>query len=494
MGNSLNKEVTRYAKLRASWSSDINKYAKDRFGITPTWQQQEILKAIVEPGAKVSCRSGHGVGKTAALAMIVWWFLETRNYPKIPCTAPTSAQLRDVLWSELAKWARKGDDYWSQLGVNKLFSLISLFSITRDKVYDVNAKEEWYAVARTSGKDNPDALQGFHASSAVVSEDGKGLSTVGDPEGNILFVIDEASGVYEPVFEVAEGALSSHGARLLMMGNPTKNSGYFAHSHKKDRAQFRTLHFKSSDSPLVTPEYRDRLVRKYGEGSNIVRVRADGEFPKVEDDVLIPLELAESAINREPANQSNVEIKLGIDVARFGDDRTTFIARQGSNLIYAEVATKKSTMWTAGRGIALAKKLGATKVYIDVIGVGGGVADRMREVNTPNIKIIEVNVSKSAPTHLGVEIEPYLLRDYVWVRMFLWLRDQSPSFALIDSEIAEDLAGELSTARYGFHSSGKLKMASKDQQKKELGFSPDIADALGVTMDDATNSEIFIGY
>ena len=73
-------------------------------GVEPTEQQMEGLQAMCEPGAKVSIRSGHNTGKTTFLSWIIWWFLCTRYDAKIPCTAPSSGQLRDALWPEFIKW------------------------------------------------------------------------------------------------------------------------------------------------------------------------------------------------------------------------------------------------------------------------------------------------------------------------------------------------------------------------------------------------------
>ena len=165
---------------------------------------------------------------------------------------------------------------------------------------------------------NPDALQGFHASNIKISDDG--LSIIENhnaaTRGQIMFVIDEACGVADIVFEVAEGALASPNSSLLMGGNPTKGTGYFANSHRHNRGDYTTLHFRSSDSPLVAKDYRDGLVRKFGEGSNVVRVRADGEFPRADDDTLIPLDLVEAAIARERHAGPGQQRRLGVDVAR----------------------------------------------------------------------------------------------------------------------------------------------------------------------------------
>lgn len=487
------KDRDAYIELRALWADDPVRYARERLGLKPTWQQRSILDAIAAPGAKVSVRSGHGIGKSGSTAAAVAWFLETRDYAKVPCTAPTSAQLRDILWSELAKWIRHSDNISRRHGIHPAFWFSSLFTVTRDRVYDPSAKGEWFAAARTSGRDNPDALQGFHASDVEVSEDGRTLARESsDGDGNIMFVVDEASGVFEAVFEVAEGALSSHGARLLMLGNPTKTKGYFADSHRHSRAHFTTLHFKSADSPLVDPQYRERLVRKYGEGSNVVMVRADGDFPKQDDDVLISIEDTEAAITREPYNHEHEPILLGVDVARFGSDRTCFVVRQGRDILHIEVMAKKDTMAVAGHALKIKEQFKVKKIFVDANGVGGGVADRLREQRQP---VIDVQVGTKAPHRpRGIDAQGVTLRDYLWLEVADWVSSEQPSFAQADSQLANDLAGELASTKYGLHSSGATVIESKEKMKKRLGNSPDIADALGCTFAGATGgSEIFIG-
>jgi len=208
----------------------------------------------------------------------------------------------------------------------------------------------WFAVARTSRPETPDALQGFHASDIRVSDDGRSIiETLNDTtRGQIMFVIDEAAGVSDRVFEVAEGALASPNSSLLMGGNPTRGAGYFANSHKQNRADYTTLHFRSGESPLVGKDYRDGLVRKFGEGSNVVRVRADGDFPKSDDDTLIPLDLIEAAIQRE-RHADGAQRRLGIDVARYGDDRTVFILRAGPNVEKVRIEAKLSVKSLASR-------------------------------------------------------------------------------------------------------------------------------------------------
>lgn len=469
-------DLTDYAKLRGIWRKDPVLYAQQRLGLNPTAQQRQLLEAIAPAGAKVSVRAGHGVGKSGATSATILWHLECYEYCRIPCTAPTASQLYNVLWAELSKWMRRSDEQSKTMGLPSELLLSNLFDKTQDRLADKGNPSEWYAVARTSRREAPDALQGFHASDVQITDDNKAVER-SSSGGSILFVIEEASGVPDEIFEVAEGALSSHGARLLMVGNPTKNSGFFARSQKQDRALYTALHFSCSDSPLVDGTYRKNLVRKYGEGSNVVRVRADGDFPKQDDDVLIPLELTESALERKDGERNSPR-RLGVDVARFGDDRTTFVLRAGDVIEQVEVRSKQDTMTTAGMAAQFFRQWNADEIFVDVVGIGAGVADRLREQKFP---VTDVNVAEKAPENLDPkDAVPAKLRDYLWLEMAEWMKG-SPCFMAPQKENSEDLAGELATVRYGLDSSGRMVVESKDAMKKRGVRSPDLADALGVT-------------
>lgn len=481
------EQVDDYQALRAIWRKDNLLYAKQRLGLNPTVQQQKLLQAIQPQGAKVSVRAGHGVGKSGSVSASIWWMLECFDFPKIPCTASSASQLRDVLWSELGKWARRSDELSRQNGLPEELWLSNLFNVNQDRIADKGAPDQWFAVARTARKENPDALQGFHASGVRISEDGTSVEEYGE-DGNIMFVVEEASGVDDKIFEVAEGALSSHGARLLMVGNPTRNTGYFARSHKQDRADFTTLHFKCSDSPLVDGTYRERLVRKFGEGSNVVRVRADGEFPKQDDDTLMSLEVVEAAIESDML-PSGGDRRMGVDVARFGDDRTVFVLRVGNIVEKCIIKAKQDTMVTAGETKLYAEQWNVDNIYVDECGLGAGVVDRLKELKMP---VVGVNVANAAPEDARIQYTadgrkviadapPFKLRDHLWQQMARWVREDGPSFKKLDRDNAEDLAGELSSVKYKINSNGQIVVESKDDMKRRGLRSPDIADALGLT-------------
>ncbi|MDE6837296.1 MAG: terminase, partial [Acutalibacter sp.] len=150
-------------------------FVEDIIGATPDQDQARILRSVAA-NPMTTVRSGHGVGKSAVEAWTIIWFLATRPFPKIPCTAPTQHQLFDILWAEVSKWMRSNP------------ALANELVWTKEKVYMKGYPEEWFAVARTASK--PDALQGFHAE-------------------DLLFIIDEASGVADSIFEPVLGALST---------------------------------------------------------------------------------------------------------------------------------------------------------------------------------------------------------------------------------------------------------------------------------------------
>jgi hypothetical protein len=373
----------------------------------------------------------------------------------------------------------------------------SLFTIVNDRVYDPSAPAEWYATARTSRKEAPDALQGYHSTDLTVTAEGVAVQR-SDAGGSIMFVLDEASGIPDPILEVIEGALAGRRARLLMAGNPVRSVGFFARSHREDAAFYQTFHFATKDSPLPAASYRDDLVKKYGEGSNVVRVRADGEFPLQDDDALIPLPLCEAALERDKLPDDGTEALLGVDVARFGSDRTTYVLRVGRRVPFIAVRSRQDTMETAGQVLDLVRRFKPARVMIDEIGIGSGVVDRVKEMlRGTTTSVVGVNVAEAAtvlkrdraPKAVGVPDERYerrdavpkMLRDYLWLAAYDWLRDEEPSFYGADVEHARELAAELATVKYSFDSSGRIVIESKDDRKKRGLRSPDLAEGLLMT-------------
>lgn len=284
------------------------------------------------------------------------------------------------------------------------------------------------------------------------------------------------SGIDDVVFETADGALASEGARILMASNPTRAEGYFFKSHTKDRASWTCLHLSSERSRFVDKKWAVDMAAKYGKDSNVYRVRVLGEFPTQSDDTLIPIDWVTSAVGRDIEVQPAFRRIAGLDVARFGDDANGFIVRQGQVITRIDEWSHCDLMVTCGR---VAKAYRDDKafdtVYVDVIGLGSGVVDRLREMGIP---AFGVNVSESPS---GSVAERFVrLRDQLWwaVRDFFDAHGCriEPGLAL-----AERLVAECSGVRYTLTSSGKTVIESKDDMKKRGISSPNLADALCLT-------------
>lgn len=427
-------------------------FAKEILGANPTEQQWEASRALVAK-RRVSIRSGHGTGKSTFMAWCVLWFLSCYFPAKVPATAPTSHQLEDVLWSEIAKWHRVMRERMPSLGEGFEWS---------NGAYRLKSKpSESFAVARTSRPERPEALQGFHSE-------------------NILFLIDEASGVADNVFEVAEGALSTDGAFVVMAANPTRQSGYFFDSHHKMRAAWAPLHWNGEDSPRVSREYIANMRKKYGERSPVYKVRVKGEFVAAADGV-ISLELCEAAKVREVAVTPSARTIWGVDVARFGDDSSALAKRRGNHQLEpVKEWWGKDTMQTAGlvkaEWDATPEKQRPIAINVDVIGIGAGVVDRLKEMGLP---VVGINVAEAEAVNDKQERQFHRLRDELWWKGREWLEAKDCKLCDDDETIAE-----LTTPTYSLMSNGLIKVEGKDELKARGVKSPDRADAWLLTFAD----------
>jgi hypothetical protein len=375
------------------------------------------------------------------MAWTILWALTCFARVKVPVTAPTAHQLEDVLWSELATWHRKMPP-----------ELRALFDIKAERFERKDASQEAFAAARTSRAERPEALQGFHSEVVV-------------------FVIDEASGIPDEVFQVAEGALSTEGAYVLMAANPTRMEGYFYDSHNKMRANWAALHWNAEESPLVSRSYIEEMAQKYGADSAIYRIRVRGDFAGNPDGV-IPLDVIEGAINRKVAPSGTV--RWGLDVARFGEDETALCKRRGNTMLEpVKTWTGKDTMQVAGllqlEYDGTPKEDRPEAIGIDVIGLGAGVVDRAKELGLP---VIAVNVAESP----AIQAQYERLRDELWFEARDWFYRRDCTMPRDDALIAE-----LTLPSFRVLSSGKKKVESKEELRRRGVKSPDRADAFCLT-------------
>ncbi len=446
-----------FIKRVPAYKRDIVLFAKEVLLFTPDPWQEAVFRDVATSN-RVSVKSGQGVGKTGCEAIILLWFLCCFPFPRIVATAPTKQQLHDVLWSEVAKWQSRSP------------VLTVILKWTKTYIYMVGYEKRWFAVARTATK--PENMQGFH-------------------EDNMLFIVDEASGVADPIMEAIQGTLSGVNNKLVMCGNPTKTSGVFYDSHTVDRALWKCHTVNSLKSPRTSKDNIDALKRKYGEDSNVFRVRVLGEFPLQEDDVFIPLSWVENSIMSESTSTPPVtSIDIGCDVARFGDDKTVIGYKVDDKAYIYKKFNGQDLMATAKTVAHLGQKLREKYNFTDTIpikvddgGLGGGVTDRLAELKKEHPDLYSWILV--VPVHFGQPIKHKYYHDSTTWMMSV-VRDL---IAPIDDDGKEkqvelilpndpDLVGQLSCRKYGYLSNGKLKVESKKEMKERGLSSPDEADCL----------------
>lgn len=426
------------------YKNDPVAFVREVLGGEPTPYQEEALEALARGERKMSIRSGHGTGKSTFASWAMLWFVLFRFPNKVVVTAPTTGQLFDALFAELKKWITELPK-----------QLQPLLNVKSDRVELAAAPSEAFISARTSRAETPEALAGVHSE-------------------NVLLVVDEASGVPEPVFEAAAGSMSGHSATTLLLGNPTRSSGTFYESQNRMAHAWWVRRWSCLDSPLVSDEFVEEIRLRYGEESNAYRIRVLGEFPLADDDTIVPIHLAESARDRDVEAAADRRPVWGLDVARFGTDKTALAKRAGP--VISEVSRWQGLdlMQTVGRVKAeydgLPAHLRPTEILVDSIGLGAGVVDRLRELGLP---VRGVNVSE-APSVGGTYQN---LRTELVFKLRGWLEERGSK--LPDDE---QLIAELTSIRYSFSSSGKMKAESKDDMRRRGLSSPDLADAVCLTM------------
>lgn len=350
----------------------------------------------------------------------------------------------------------------------------ALSACQHTNVYMVGHEKRWFATARTATK--PENMQGFH-------------------EDNMLFIVDEASGVADPIMEAVLGTLSGVNNKLLMCGNPTRTSGTFFDAFNSDRAIYKCYTVSSADSPRTNKENIASLIRKYGEDSNVVRVRVKGLFPKQEDDVFIMLSIIEHCIMLDlPEDVPIKRISFGVDVARYGSDETIIARNVGGNIALPVMFRGQSLMTTVGNIVqqyrAAIKEFpvyrGKIYINIDDCGLGGGVTDRLEEVKQEEklnrMVIVPVNAAGKVPETFVNKQKEKACDIYDNLTTYLWgtVKDM-----LIAEEIKlpndNELVAQLSCRKYRLTSRGKILLESKEEMKKRGIESPDRADAVALS-------------
>lgn len=414
---------------------------------------QDTLDGVIPP-VRMSRSTGHGVGKSAIAAMLSWWAMSTLPDTKGVVTANTETQLKTKTWPEIAKWHR-------------MFIARDMFEVTATAIFprDPEHARTWRIDIVPWSRHNTEAFAGLHNM------------------GRRIFVLfDEASAIDDVIHEVTEGAMTDSNTQIIhvQFGNPTKNTGRFRETASDGKFGHR-WDFKSLDSRTVRRTNKVQIAEweaDYGEDSDFFRVRVKGMFPRADAVSFISHDRAVEASRRELPELPSGDVILGVDVARFGDDRSCIWARQGR-----DARSRAPRFYQGLTTVELALRVRdavfdyrPTMICVDGTGVGGGVIDQLRLMNL-RCMIVEVQFGAKPDGFLD---EKYAnKRAEIWGQMREWL---------VDGCIPEHLPGaahtfidELTAPMYGFNTQDAIILESKKDMRRRGVASPDGADALACT-------------
>jgi hypothetical protein len=431
--------------FRYAFRDDLRAWQKDVLEI--------IGKHLSNPETRympcqVGIASGHGIGKSALIAIISKWGLDTCEDCRIVVTANTETQLRTKTWPEISKWHKKSVTAdWFHIGATSILS--------KDKDHEKQWRMDCVAWSET----NTEAFAGLH---------NKGK--------RIIVIYDEASSIADAVWQVTQGALTDTETEIIFIafGNPTKNTGAFRECFGRQAHRWYTRQIDSRTVEGTNQAEISKWAEDWGEDSDFFRVRVRGEFPRAGSNQFIASDVVAAARKREAIGFETLPIILSCDVARFGEDRTVIGMRQGRRARVLGVHRGLDTVQVAERMIEHIQRLDPDAVVVDGDGLGAGTVDhlRARGFDKRNGKRIlhEFHGGEKA-----FDDQLYMnRRAEIWGKMRDWLPD---------SDIEDDpaLDQDLSSPEYGFDNKGRIQLERKVDMKKRGLASPDQGDQLAMT-------------
>ena len=440
------------------WREDPVRFVRDVFGVEPDLWQIDTLEALggeLTPRRRLAMKACTGPGKSAVLAWIGWHrlvcFAGKGEHPKgVAISGEGRDNLRDNLWAELSKWQHRSD------------FLMDQFTWNKEQIYANAHPQTWFLSARSYPKN------------ANTEEIGRSLSGLHSKFPFIL--LDETGGMPIQVGQKAEQIFTGgvEDGLIAQAGNPTSTTGLLYHTctNDRDRTVVITITADPNDSkrtPRVDKDHAREQIEKYGRDNPWVMATILGLFPPGGINTLISLETAEAATKRK-ADVRDYEYsqkRLGVDVARFGDDRTIIFPRQGlQSFNFVEMRAARSNE-IAGRVMMAKDKWKSEVEFVDGTGGwGSGVIDSLIQArHSP----VEVNFSGKSNNS-----KYYNKRAEMWFDMAEWL--ERGGVIPNNNQLIKELVSPTYTIK-----NGKFLLEPKDQIKDRLGYSPDIADALALT-------------
>lgn len=415
------------------------------------WSKQRDVADSVDVNRYTAVPSCHGAGKSHTASRIIARFLE--RYPPgeafAVTTAPTFPQVRAILWRYIGQAHRKG-------------GLIGRVNQT-----EWHVGSELVAYGRKPSDYDESAFQGIHAR-------------------RVLVVVDEAGGVPRQLWDAVESLVTNDDSRVLAIGNPDNPQSHFRELCQPGSG-YNVVRISAFDTPnmtgewvppdvaamLVSQRWVDERRERWGEGSPLWQAKVLAEFPDDTEDGVIPWSWLAACRDNPPADEADEPRRLGVDVGAGGDE-SVMALRVGLRVSVVQRDRVPDTMRTAETAARRASEHGVRTINVDSIGIGKGVADRLRQLRREgwhDAEVVEVNVGR--PAREGRRFPR--LRDELW-----WVvgRELSETRGWDLSDLDDDALTQLAAPSYSIDASGRVKVEPKDETRKRLGRSPDVADAV----------------
>jgi len=446
-------------------------WVRDKLG-EHMWSKQREIAESIRDNRYTAVQSCHDSGKSWSASRLVSWWLSVHDAGEAfaVTTAPTAAQVSAILWREIRRAHRKGG----------LQGYITSGSVPEWKLDGC----EPIGYGRKPADEDQAAFQGIHSRYPLI-------------------VVDEAGGVPRTLFDAVDALATNENARVLAIGNPDSATTHFAKICQPGSG-WNVIRIDGLETPnftaeaiaehpllaelfdklglgpstefvpddlrpmLLSPMWVAERIHRWGIESPLFTAKVRGIFPDVGEDVLIDPAwiLAAQARTLEPGPWAI----LGVDVARFGADRSVIMLRRGPVARIVADNHKQATTETTGQVIVAARKHGADEIRVDGVGVGGGVVDQLAE---QGYDVVDMQAGAGA-----VDNEHYLNARAEW---YWALRERFEQDDIDIDPDDDELAAQLGAIRYKYTSRGQVQIESKDDMKKRKLPSPDRADALMLT-------------
>jgi len=456
----MNDDEIRRARDRAlRWKRDPVEMVRDLFHVEPDAWQAEALRAFAAPYAtdpkmqRIALQACAGPGKSTVLAWCGWNFLvcydSADGHPNGAAMSVTGENLKNNLWKELAFWRDRSP------------FLVAAFEMTSESIFARDFPKTWFLSARTWSK--------------TADAEAQGRTLSGLHARSILYLIDEAGEIAPSVGRSAEQGLSNcHWGKLVIDGNPTSHEGMLYQAVVDQSHRWHVIRVTGDPndpkrSPRIGMEWAQQQITQYGRDNPWVMAYVLGQFPPTSINALLGPDEVRAAMQRHVRDDQFgfSQKRLGVDVARFGDDATVIFPRQGL-CAFEPVTMRNARTHEIAARIAQAKARWGSEMELidDTGGYGAGVIDSCL---LGGISLIPVNFSGKAddPRYFNKRSEMHF-RAAEWVK-------NGGALPNIPALVGQAVAPTF------WYEGGRLRVLEKDQIKKQIGRSPDEWDAFVVT-------------